>query len=278
VRRETGVGLAVTAGAILVVAVAGLVTPGSHHANASGGSPATNADGAPIAARAPYDCRPDDTPHLTALGGHQHAQGFDEAAIAVLPAATCAELQRQLAVTARAARIAPTLGDAERLGYKMVGFYSPGLGIHMERPRQIDTKFDPAEPAYMLYGGNLPSAPIVGFAFSVVDPNGVPSMFAGGHDVPHSHGFCPGAKGQPALSPGQGTCTRANAIGGNEWLVHVWAVPGKPSAWGVFADANPALTPHGYDTEHLMSANTLDCFYDTKAYTAPYKGCSLKPA
>jgi hypothetical protein len=93
--------------------------------------------------------------------------------------------------------------------------------------------------------------------------------------VPHNHGYCPTGPHGALVAVGHGNCTQANAIDGHTWLVHAWAVPGKPSAWGVFADANPALTPHGYDPKHLMTANTLDCYYDTKAYTTSYKGCVI---
>jgi hypothetical protein len=266
-----------------VVAIAGLITPGTHNGVASAGianppAVATNANGVPIAPKVPYDCRPADTPQLSALVGHQHASGFEEQAIAVLSPSTCAELERQLTIAGSAAKIAPTLGDAYRLGYRAVGYYSPGLGMHMEIPGGIRKTFDPAQPAYLLYGGNQKSAPIVGYAFSVDDPNGIPAMFAGGHDVPHNHGYCTNASGVADLSVGQGNCTKANATDANDWLVHTWAVPGKPSAWGVFSDANPALTPHGYDAKHLMSAHTLDCYYETRAYQTPYKGCSLTPA
>lgn len=279
VQRETRVGVVVTASVVIVVALAGLITPGtrsdaSRSPVSAATTPVTNAHGAPVAAPVPYGCKPNDAPHLASLHGHQHATGFDAAAIAVLSSSVCAALRHQLALAATAATRAPTLADARRLGYKPVGFYSPGLGLHMETPRGIDKKFDPADPEYLLYGGNLPTSTIVGYAYSVDDPVGVPRLFAGGHDVPHSHGYCDPLPGSTvARSPGDPGCTRENAVEGNTWLVHTWGVPGKPSPWGVFSDANPTLTPKGYDAAHPVTAHQLDCFYETKAGEVTHKGC-----
>ncbi len=278
-QRETRVGVVITASVVIVVAIAGLITPGSRSdasraPKVGATTPATNAFGAPVAAPVPYGCRPNDAPQLTSLHGHQHATGFDVAAIAVLSSSVCSTLGHELALAATVATRVPTLADARRLGYKPVGFYAPGLGLHMETPRGIDKKFDPADPEYLLYGGDLPTSTIVGYAYAVVDPGGVPQLFAGGHDVPHSHGYCKALPGTTASrAPGDPGCTRENAVDGSTWLVHTWAVPGKPSPWGVFSDANPALTPKGYDAAHPVTAHQLDCYYDTKAGEVVYKGC-----
>ncbi len=179
--------------------------------------------------------------------------------------AACTELVQQLTLASRIVRAFPTLASALHAGYHPVGFYGPGVGLHMERPQGVGSYFDPAQPTYLLYDGMAPGARLAGLAYQLDDRTGVPEFFVGLHDMPHSHAYCPRRAGWTAdREPGEPGCTRDNAVEGHRWMIHVWVIPGRPSPWGVFSSVNPALTMHGWDAAQPMTPHQLDCAYSPK--------------
>jgi hypothetical protein len=192
-----------------------------------------------------------------------------------LTAPVCRKLLGQLAFASRAALRLPTLASARRAGYRAVGFYLPGMGLHMLTPRRVGAVFDPSTPTYLLYDGTTPTARISGLAYQIDYPSGaIPDFFVGDNDMPHSHAFCPRRPGWlGGRVPGEPGCTRANAVDPNRWMIHAWVVPGRPSPWGVFSSLNPNLTWSGWDARRPMTVPGLNC-----AYTGRGRSCRIAAA
>ena len=195
--------------------------------------------------------------HAMPGGMHAHMD------MAPLSAPVCRALRGELALASRAALRFPTLASADRAGYRPIGFYLPGTGLHMLTPRGFGAVFDPSAPTYLLYDGMTPNARVTGLAYQLDDPSGaIPAMFAGNHDMPHSHGFCPRRPGWSRdRVPGEPGCTQANAREANTWMVHAWVVPGRQSPWGVFSSLNPNLTWRGWDAQRPMTVKALNLAY-----------------
>jgi hypothetical protein len=178
--------------------------------------------------------------------------------IALLPAATRAELLRQLALTMEVSRKFPTVKDAEAAGYKRAGPFLPGLGTHYVGGRTNRTgtltDADILEPSTIIYHGTRAESPIAGFMYMATATPGSaqPEGFAGPNDHWHYHtGICltAGANGAMEALGFDGSITEESCRtkGGNfvamtQYLLHVWTVPGYSSPLGVFSHTNPALT------------------------------------
>ena len=195
--------------------------------------------------------------------------------MAPLTAPVCRILRGQLALASRAALRLPTLASARRAGHRAVGYYLPGMGLHMLTPRGIGAVFDPSMPTYLLYDGTTPTARISGLAYMVDDPrDAIPDFFVGDHDMPHGHAFCPRRPGWSGdRVPGEPGCTHANAVDPNRWMIHAWVVPGRPSPWGVFSTLNPNLTWRGWDAQQPITVHGLNC-----AYTGHGRSCGTPAA
>ena len=166
-----------------------------------------------------------------------------------LPTAECRGLHQQVLLAAKAAMRFPTLADAKRAGYQQVGYFFPGMGLHMARPQGISTVFDPSAPTFLLYDGTKPAARVSGLAYEIKDPTGaIPTFFVGNHDMPHSHAFCPK---QPSWSdtrvPGQPGCSERDVFDANTWMIDAWVVPGRSSPWGLFSSLNLGVTWQGFN-------------------------------
>jgi hypothetical protein len=223
-----------------------------------------------LAARGPVPllCRADREPHIASSQSHQMPLGLSmDMVLPPLGDADCRVLRQQLQASASVARRYPTLLSPLAARFHPVGFYIPGMGLHMESPRGIDAEFNPYEPEYLLYDGMSYASRLVGLSYAAADPDkGIPDFFAGNHDVPHSHAYCPRQWGWSGdRSPGEPGCTRDNAKEGNTWMIHVWIVPGHPSPWGVFSSLNPNITMHGWDSMHPMTVPQLSCLYGTRS-------------
>jgi hypothetical protein len=193
---------------------------------------------------------------LTDLNGHE-IKGVKAQDVAhehepdqLLDAATRATLADQLTAARAAAMQYPTVADAQRGGYFLVGGgYGPGAGAHyIGFGGGRLGSFDPAKPPTLIYDGTSPTAHIVGLMFLGMGANGVaPEGFAGPNDHWHRHsGVC--LKGSEVIFPVDADVTDAqcSAKGGRymattTWMVHAWVVPGWESSQGVFSHENPNL-------------------------------------
>jgi len=166
----------------------------------------------------------------------------------LLDAPTRAVLASQLSAARAAALAYPTVADAERAGYRLVGgAYGPGAGAHYIGGGAFGA-FDPARPPTLIYDGVSPTAQIVGLMYLGMGQNGAaPEGFAGPNDHWHRHsGVC--QKAGKVIFPVDADVTEAQctAKGGNymattTWMVHAWVVPGWESSAGVFSHENPNL-------------------------------------
>lgn len=150
-------------------------------------------------------------------------------------------------VTARAAAARyPTAADAQAAGYRRVTGYLPCIGAHYMNFSLTDATFDPAQPEMLLYGGNGPTAKMIGLSYYVTGTRVAPDGFAGPNDPWHQHiGLCVRGGvvvGGSALTPEE--CAQrggTKADGSDSWMVHAWVVPGWESAWGTFSAEHPEL-------------------------------------
>jgi hypothetical protein len=188
--------------------------------------------------------------------------------LALIPAATRAEMLRQLALTLDVVKKFPTVKDAEAAGYRRAGPFIPGLGAHYIGGRSsrtgIMTDADILAPSTIIFDGTAPNSPIAGFMYmtAAASPTAPePEGFAGPNDKWHYHtGVCTirGANGATEIFGFDGSITadecrtkRGNFVSATQYMLHVWTVPGYSSPLGVYSHANPALTcPDGtYHTD-----------------------------
>jgi hypothetical protein len=204
---------------------------------------------------------------LTDLNGHEiegvkaqdvaHEMEPDEP----LDAATRRELAQQLIAARETALQYPTVADAEKAGYHLVGGgFGPGSGAHYISYGNAFGTFDPANPPTLIYSGINPTSEVVGLMYLGNGANSAaPEGFAGPNDHWHRHsGVC--LKGAEVIFPVDASVTAAQctAAGGGfmettTWMVHAWVVPGWDSPAGVFSHENPNLrcADGTYDTDEL---------------------------
>jgi hypothetical protein len=193
---------------------------------------------------------------VTDLNGHvvkgvkaldvAHEQEPDQ----LLDAPTRAVLASQLSAARAAALAYPTVADAQRGGYHLVGgAFGPGAGAHyIGFGGGAFRTFDAARPPTLIYDGVSPTAQIVGLMYLGMGQNGAaPEGFAGPNDHWHRHsGVC--LKAGKTIFPVDADVTQeqCTAKGGSymattTWMVHAWVVPGWESSAGVFSHENPNL-------------------------------------
>jgi hypothetical protein len=192
---------------------------------------------------------------VTDLNGHvvkgvkaqdvAHEQEPDQ----LLDAPTRATLASQLSAARAVALSYPTVADAERAGYHLVGgSFGPGAGAHYIGFGGGFGSFDAARPPTLIYDGVSPTAQVVGLMYLGMGQNGAaPEGFAGPNDHWHRHsGVC--LKGGKTIFPVDSDVTQeqCTAKGGfymatTIWMVHAWVVPGWESSAGVFSHENPNL-------------------------------------
>jgi hypothetical protein len=162
-----------------------------------------------------------------------------------LDAATRAVLAQQLMAAREIALRYPTVADAERGGYHLVGGgFGPGAGAHYIGGGAGFGAFDPAKPPTLIYDGISPTSQVVGLMY-LGGGSTAPEGFAGPNDHWHRHSnVC--LRGVESLFPADSDVTAAQcaAAGGRfmaitTWMVHAWVVPGWESSQGVFSHENP---------------------------------------
>ncbi len=141
----------------------------------------------------------------------------------------------------------PTVADAERGGYHLVGGgFGPGAGAHYIGGGAGFGAFDPAKPPTLIYDGISPTSQVVGLMY-LGGGSTAPEGFAGPNDHWHRHSnVC--LRGVESLFPADSDVTAAQcaAAGGRfmaitTWMVHAWVVPGISCDWGTFSGECPEL-------------------------------------
>jgi hypothetical protein len=185
-------------------------------------------------------------------GSHVHA-AYAGMVKGPLPWDECKQLAAQLDAAWEFARKWPTKGQAQTGGWTQVAQYIATLGTHhVKELRLTSTTFDPAQPNFLIFGGSLASAPLVGLAYGVTNTSGSPPAgFAGNNDWFHLHrtvcmaGLFNILAGAEEISNAE--CTR---LGGsqfplNAFLLHLWILPGYEYRVDLFSSSHPCLQAHG---------------------------------
>ena len=211
---------------------------------------------------------PGSSAQLTDLNGHEitgvkaqdvaHETEPDQP----LDPATRDQLAQQLVAARDTAMKYPTVADATRAGYFLVGGgFGPGAGAHYIGGGGGfgGGGFDPAKPPTLIYDGISPTSRVVGLMYLGMGANGAPEGFAGPNDHWHRHsGVC--LRGAEVIFPVDADVTEAQceAEGGNymattTWMVHAWVVPGWESPAGVFSHENPNIrcADGTFDTDEI---------------------------
>jgi hypothetical protein len=259
--RSTGLALAATIG-VFALTSGVIASPAArdHAAGAHGhGEEAANSHANAAPADSGDEHSHSGTEHasdgaLTDLNGHE-IQGVKAQDVAhemepdqPLDTATRAELAVQLIAARETALQYPTVADAERAGYHLVGGgFGPGSGAHYISFGSAYGIFDPAKPPTLIYSGIEPTSQIVGLMYlgNGANSSAAPEGFAGPNDHWHRHsGVC--LKGTEVIFPVDASVTEAQCseAGGSfmaitTWMVHAWVVPGWDSPSGVFSHENP---------------------------------------
>ena len=103
---------------------------------------------------------------------------------------------QQLTIARETAMRYPTVSDALRAGYRLVGGFAPGAGAHyIGGPTTGPGPFDATRAQSLIYDGTSPTSQIVGLMY-VGSGETMPEGFAGPNDHWHRHsGVC--IKGGP---------------------------------------------------------------------------------
>lgn len=255
---------AVVLGAVVVVAAATLVSLTPRYADAGhahdddGHGDAASAGGDGLAAAGANGQTPNgQTPceqsgppvspaQVTTADGHSHRGPLPQKPI---DKATREALAQQQVIARSVADRYPTVADATKRGYKMSTTYVPCIGAHYTNVG-LAARFDPAQPAELLFDGTTSDAKLVGLSYLVYHPGGAPEGFAGPNDVWHQHnangGLCFDRSGV-VLAGEDASPEECQALGGvkreltDVWMLHDWIVPGWECSWGVFAPECPEL-------------------------------------
>lgn len=215
------------------------------------GTVAASMPGADAARRASRNrrwCQSYDTLPMTDM---LPAQMMDEANFYPAPkgqlsASDCTQVVADLVLAKRYALQFPTAADAMAAGFRMVAPYVRGQGAHYAGPQGVFAPFDPTTPNLLLYGGNGPTAPLVGLSWLVNSGQTPPAGMPGGNDHWHRHrNVC--MRGGIIIAE-EVTAKTCGTFGGaiidisNLWLLHAWIVPGYEYPPDIFRPHAPFLT------------------------------------
>jgi hypothetical protein len=190
--------------------------------------------------------KPASPAQVTDTQGHFHRGSVAQRPLDV---STRQVLAQQQALARAAAARYPTVGAAERAGYRMSTPYVPCIGAHYTNIALL-SRFDPATPSELLFDGTLAESKLVGLSYLVFHPGGAPDGFAGPNDLWHQHnangGLCFN-RSDVVIAGEESSPAQCQALGGAKreltdvWMLHDWVVPGWECSWGVFAPECPEL-------------------------------------
>jgi hypothetical protein len=177
-------------------------------------------------------------------GGHVGPQPW----VAMTDQAQCDRLAEELDLVRSITEKYDTVAKAEAGGWTKVTGYVPGIAAHYMNFGAVDTRFDIEVPEMILFDGTDPDSAVVGLSYYIIhDGDAEPSQgFTGPNDHFHRHvGLC--IVNGVVAGDSQTTAEECEARGGSkaggddQWMNHVWVVPGCESPWGLFSAASPVL-------------------------------------
>ena len=188
---------------------------------------------------------------------------------APLPWDDCKTMSLQFDVARAYAVQWATAGEAEADGWRKVTSYVPGMGTHhvlggitpemlnsptFDRQNPIlddvglDDVFDPARPDVLQFGGNDPTARLVGFDYYVrTDTGRPPAGFPGNNDWWHHHPWICHRTSDAAMIAFNVSDSACAASGGinvnlqNYYMLHVWVLDDMKFEPDVFAGMMPCI-------------------------------------
>ena len=177
-------------------------------------------------------------------GGHVGPQPW----LAMTDQAQCDKLGQELE-QARAVTVKyNTVAKAEAGGWSKVTGYVPGIAAHYMNFGEVDSRFDVNMPEMILFDGTEPDSSVVGLSYYIIhEGDAEPSQgFTGPNDHFHRHvGLCivNGVVAGDSTTSAEDCEARggSKAGGDQQWMNHVWIVPGCESPWGMFSAATPLL-------------------------------------
>jgi hypothetical protein len=212
----------------------------------------------------------------TPIGGHGNGNHVHEIYQGMtkgpLGWAECRHLANQFDALLAAMDGLDTRGEAEAQGYREVAEYIAGLGTHLTLftfggnpdgpdpepppdPSQLfeGLTFEVTSPAFLIYGGQDPEAPLVGVAYALPGTSDPPEAFAGSNDWWHLHQtVCYGPEGDILAGAEEIPDEECEALGGMQrdlgpgiWLLHVWVMPDYQLRLDVFSSGHPCLGETG---------------------------------
>jgi hypothetical protein len=161
----------------------------------------------------------------------------------------CTQLAEELAISRSVAEAYPTAQDAIDGGYGLVTPFYPGIAAHYMKNDIVDDVFDFEEPEMLLYDGDSPEANIVGVSHYMLGDEAEPpdEGFSSPNHHWHKHAtlcFVPGEGIRGGSNMTEEECADIGGFlteGQDQWMNHVWIVPGCESDWGLFSAANPNI-------------------------------------
>ena len=191
------------------------------------------------------------TDAAASLAHHAHAMA-GPATTVPLTSGERATLEAQWAVAVAASATFDTEEKAAAAGYVRAAVNGPGVGVHWVRWSLVDTPFDAAHPAMLLFDERREPARLAGFSYWVRSAT-APEGFAGPNDVWHQHaGLCVvngWVDREEAAGPKE--CAGTYLGGRDLWMMHAWPVPSWNNRWGDFATLNPSLCPANAGTPDI---------------------------
>ena len=225
-------------------------------------------DGAPV----PWFCDPV-APNSVTLTGMGTVNWYAGTTRDPLSYANCMSVGHQFDEAKAYAEQFPTLQDAVDGGFRSTFAFIPGMGTHhglqsitpelladptFDRfnpiiPNSvIDDVFDPAQPEFLQYNGNGPTARLVGMSYYVRTDTGLPPEgFVGNNDWWHHHPtLCLDLTTAVASAPNisDSACASRNGVNvylDDYYMLHVWVVDDLEYLADVHAPMHPCIKSTG---------------------------------
>jgi hypothetical protein len=184
----------------------------------------------------------------------------------------CRTLGAQMDLAKAYAEKYPTAADAEAAGFFASFSFLPGRGTHHGLdtvtpalladptfdpqnpiiPGIMDDTFDPGQPEFLQYNGNLPTSRLIGMSWYVhTDTGRPPDGFVGGNDWWHNHPqlcFNRTTAKIFQVNTSDATCAAAGGVNlhmQNYYMVHLWVIDDLEYHADVFAPTHPCILSSG---------------------------------
>lgn len=219
--------------------------------------------------------------HSTGDGGHGHHgehDPYEGVEKGMLSWDDCRAVSAQFDLAIDYVTQWPTAGDAEGDGWHQMVSYAAGMGTHHVRTggltaewinspefdpddptfpgTDLDERFDPTRPEYLMYDGNGPNAELTGMAWWVKTTDGQPpDGFRGDNDWWHQHPLVCINRTTVTYMGENRTDAECESLGGinvdfsDWWMTHAWILPDWQVHFDVFVNHHPCIAGGGPITD-----------------------------